>query len=162
MKIHTGDIEVAVARLINYRTHEIVPNVSWGLGLIHECDMLVLDKQGRFTEIEIKISMADLKKDFAKEHGHISEIISRLVYAFPIEMLEKALPLIPKECGIIVVTKRSESLYLKEGYVAKWHRMCKYNPNKKKPSQSVIDNFRRLGLMRIWSLKEHNNKKKNK
>jgi hypothetical protein len=89
-RLHSGHMEVAVAELIGYRNHTIVPNVSWGLGLRHECDMLVLDKKGQFTEIEIKISLADLKADFKKPHGHASKIITRLVYAIPKDMLEKS------------------------------------------------------------------------
>ena len=44
----------------NYRANLIVPNISWGLGL-HECDLLVLTSSGYATEIEIKVSKADLK-----------------------------------------------------------------------------------------------------
>lgn len=156
--MHSGNIELAVANLLNYRVQTIVPNVSWGLGLRHECDMLVLDKQGRFTEVEIKISISDLKADFKKKHGHQSKFISRLVYAIPYELLEKSLELIPKHCGIIIVRTRNTSRGTK--YFAEWYRQCRHDKNKVKPSTETIQKFFHLGCMRIWSLKSHNNVKR--
>ena len=103
----TPELEKAVVRLLNPRLNAIVPNVSWGLGLRHECDLLVLDARNRFTEIELKVSKADLKRDFQKPHGHSSDFISRLVYAVPLELLETAIELVPKQHGIIVADWRS-------------------------------------------------------
>ena len=155
--MHAGQVESAVAVLINYRKNVIVPNVSWGLGLFHECDMLVLDGQNRFTEIEIKVSASDLKADFKKEHGHKSKIISRLIYAMPIELCQKYQDLIPKHCGIIAV--REYTRYNLTGYKAEWFRMCKHDKSKEKPSAQTIRKFMELGCMRIWTLKAHNNKR---
>lgn len=153
MKIHSGHIEVAVANLLNYRVYTIVPNVSHGLYLNHECDMLALDNKDRFTEIEIKISIADLKADFKKAHGHKSKYITRLVYAFPDSMLEKALPLIPKEFGIITVTENNVPGF----FTANWYRQCRHKVANKVPD-SIIKKFMQLGCMRIWTLKQHNNR----
>ena len=154
-KIHSGHIEVAVARLLNYRVYTIVPNVSWGANLRHECDMLAIDGGGRLTEIEIKISMSDLKADFKKKHNHESKIISRLVYAMPEKMIEKGLPLIPKWSGIISVRWTGNS------FKAKWVRLARHR-HEGKPTDGQIKNIMRLGCMRIWSLKEHNYNTQNK
>lgn len=148
-KIHSGYMEVAVANLIGFRQNTIVPNVSWGLGLSHECDMLVLDSQERFTEIEIKISASDLKADFKKDHSHESSKISRLVYAVPLELVELAKTLIPEKAGLISVTWAGR-LY-KPCFVASWVKQCKHNKNR--PTQQTIKRFMELGCMRIWSLK---------
>lgn len=155
MKIHSGDIEIAVANLLNYRVYTIVPNISHGLGLKHECDLLALDSNNRFTEVEIKISLSDLKADFKKAHGHRSPYISRLVYAFPDFMLEKAEPLIPKECGIIRVSETN----ITGNYRAYWHRQCRHKVIKAVPD-TIIRKFMELGCMRIWTLKQHNYNKK--
>lgn len=160
MKLHAGIVEICVAKLIGFRTNTIVPNVSWGLGLNHECDMLVLDKQDRFTEIEIKVTLADLKKDFIKEHKHYSKYITRLIYAFPEELLEKGLELIPKECGIIVIYKSRNPSVL-PGYRAEWYRQVKHRKTDfTKPDQKMIRKFMELRCMRIWNLKQHNYFKK--
>jgi len=68
----------------------------------HECDMLIVTKNRYLTEVEIKISLSDLKADFKKEHQHKDENIKNFYYAFPEEMKEKALELIPEECGILL------------------------------------------------------------
>lgn len=156
MKLHAGHIEIAVASLLNYRIYTIVPNVSWGLSLRHECDMLALDTKGRFTEIEIKISLSDLKADFKKGHNHSSKFISRLIYAIPFELLEKAFPLIPDHCGIIVV--KTIERFNTTSYIAEWQRQCKHDKSKQKPDQKTIEKFYQLGCMRIWSLKKHKRK----
>lgn len=146
-------MELAIAGLIGYRQNTIVPNVSWGLGLRHECDMLVLDDKNRFTEIEIKISLSDLRADFKKAHGHKSKFISRLIYAVPEFLLPECMNLIPVSCGIISV-KWNEYLGC---YQASWQRQCKHDKTKGKPTPQTIEKFYQLGCMRIWSLKRHNN-----
>jgi len=161
-KMHAGHVEVAVAKLIGYRTHTIVPNVSWGLGLNHECDMLVLDQQNRFTEIEIKVSASDLKKDFTKWHGHKNKIISRHVYAMPISLCEKYHDLIPKTFGIISVEPKkmgheNDPTWIPM-YEASWYRLVKHKVIET-PCEKKIRKFMELGCMRIWSLKEVNNRK---
>lgn len=155
MKCHAGHIEVAVANLIGYRANTIVPNVSWGLGLRHECDMLVLNKSGRFTEIEIKTNVSDLKADFKKMHGHRSKIISRLVYAMPKALYEKHGALIPSGCGVITV---SHNEHLNK-FEAQWQQQARHNKEKEKPDAQTVLKFMSLGCMRIWSLKEKNNGK---
>jgi hypothetical protein len=157
-KLHSGYLEVAVAKLIGYRDNTIVPNVSWGLGFNHECDMLILDKQGRFTEVEIKISASDLKADFSKKHGHKSQIISRLVYAMPTALCEKHSDLIPKSAGIIAVDEKfAHESYTFPMHTAWWFRPCKHDKTKRKPSEAEVKKFMHLGCMRIWSLKTKNN-----
>lgn len=138
----TTELETAVVNLIDPRLNAIVPNISWGLGLRHECDLLYLDPKNRFTEVELKVSAADLRADFKKAHGHGSDFISRLVYAVPSELLPLAEELVPRNCGIIAAY---------DGYpvVASWHRIPRHNPMKK-PSQDKIIKFLRLGAIRIW------------
>lgn len=153
-KIHSGYMECAIAELIGWRTHTIVPNVSWGLGLNHECDMLVLDTDGRFTEIEIKITISDLKAESKKKHNHSSKIITRLIYAVPEEILETAKSLINEKYGIISVKYD----VILERFVASWVRRSKHyridNYLYKKPDGEIINKFYQLGCMRIWTLKK--------
>jgi hypothetical protein len=167
MKLHSGHIEVAVAKLLGWRTNTIVPNVSWGLGLRHECDMLVLDQRGRFTEIEIKISVADLRADLKKGHGHRSEIISRLVFAMPLDLCEKWDHLVPSGCGIIAVDWAKRNKFIGPDRAlkmvtltvpeAQWYRGSKHKVIKM-PSEKQVIKFMNLGCMRIWSLKEVNHR----
>ena len=81
MKITTPEMECRLADYFGYRKNLIVPNVYWGLDM-HECDLLVLSQAGYATEIEIKISIADLRADAKKVHGHRSG--GRIKYSIPI------------------------------------------------------------------------------
>ena len=157
-------IEVAVAGFLSYRRHTIVPNISHGL-FNHECDLLVLDSKKRFTEIEIKVSLADLKRDFNKgkfaAKSWNDKYISRLIYAVPEKILEKAKDIIPSTYGIISVKEyypRPE--YTVPVLICRWERMVKHDKTSEPAPPSVLDNFYRLGCMRIWDLKRHNNRTK--
>lgn len=143
-------MELAVVELLNFRTYVIVPNVSWGLGLNHECDLLAMDTNHKFTEIEIKISKSDLMKDFEKGHGHQSRYISRLIYAVPQHLVETALKSIPDDAGLISV-----EWVPKYGgqFQARWVKKKKHKQLPPVP-QSIISKFLELGCMRIWTLKQ--------
>ena len=43
-----------------------VPNVSWGLGIDYEADLLIITKTGYCTEYEIKRSYSDFLADMKK------------------------------------------------------------------------------------------------
>lgn len=58
-------IELGLAQYFNFRNNVIVPNVSWGL-LNHEADLLILNKSGYLTEIEIKRTPSQYEKDLAQ------------------------------------------------------------------------------------------------
>jgi hypothetical protein len=66
-------VELAVASYFGIRRHLIVPNVSWGLGLRHECDLLIVRESGFAAEVEIKVSKSDLKKDVEKRKWAMAE-----------------------------------------------------------------------------------------
>jgi len=148
-RLHSGHVEIAVATLLNWRRYMMVPNVSWGLHLGHECDLLCLSPDNKFLEVEIKISASDLRKDFTKGHGHRSKYIGRLTYAVPVELGDLALKLVPKQYGIIVVEWKTWS-----GYTATWIRKCRHDPKTLPIPRDVLDKFFRLSAMRIWSLKQ--------
>jgi hypothetical protein len=155
--MHKGEMEVILARHLNPRINLIVPNVSWGLG-IHEVDLLVLSPSNYASEIEIKISLADLKADLKKEHGHYSNKIKKLYFAVPKELEEKALEIIPERAGLFVVDQG----YTKKGwrYGGKLEpyvylkRSPKLNPTARNLNDKEIKKLYELAAMRIWSLKE--------
>lgn len=158
---NTLDMEIAVSNLLNYRKHTIIPNISWGLGLGHECDLLVLDDSNRFTEVEIKISKSDLKKDFQKSHGHRNALITRLIYAVPKHLLQDCRDELEKHgvnAGIIVVNSVEVSGMC--GFKAFWDKQVKHKKGVIVPDKTIRKYFE-LGTMRIWSLKQHRRKLKN-
>jgi hypothetical protein len=145
-------MEEAVARKFGIRTNIIVPNVSWGLPGMHECDLFIIKPSGYGVEVEIKRAKSDLLADFNKGHQHRDRFnrIKEFYYAIPESMLKTCEELIPKNAGIIVC-RRSD--WGKKLVYANFHR----NPIQIKTARKLTteEQFKvaRLGTMRIWSLK---------
>jgi len=169
-RITTIEMEECLARYFNYRKNVIVPNVSWGF-YIHECDLLVMTKAGYLSEVEIKISKADLKKDQNKNHQHNDSHnrIKELWFAIP-EYLQDSIDLIPGRAGVIIVSKYWAKSYYWQGEklitTARTLRQAKVNHKAEKLYGNEKFILARLGALRIWSLKkkliENRNKKAKK
>ncbi|WP_338964128.1 MmcB family DNA repair protein [Fusobacterium nucleatum] len=140
----------------------IVPKVSgnnwwfdsetmiWKNIVNHECDILIVSKNQYLTEVEIKISLSDLKADFKKEHQHKDENIKNFYYAFPEEMKEKAIELIPEGAGILIAVKK----HLNSGYEYRdieCYRKPKINKKTKPINDIVLSRIYRLGYLRYWN-----------
>ena len=147
----TPEIELAVAEFFNPRQHLILPNIWWGMGLNHECDLFIVSKNNYASEIEIKVNKYDLKKDQKKGHGHSSNLIRRLYFAIPPELKEFN-NYIPEHAGIIIVYAPGE-LQSYYGHICKIERPAKINKMAKPLIQYQILHLGRLAAMRIWTLK---------
>jgi hypothetical protein len=136
----------------------VVPNLSWGLGLGWEMDLGVLSDAGWLTEVEIKVSMADFKKDAEKYRhrleaspGHVSKT-RRKFFALPHEVNQKRLgygmrtdyPL-PDGYGLIVVTGGHN------GDSAKIVQEAPINAAARKLSPEEKRDMLRLGYIRFWA-----------
>jgi hypothetical protein len=162
------DIEIAVAAHFNARMHLIVPNVSWGLGLRHEADMLIVSKSGYCDEIEIKVTASDIKADLGKRYDHWEDPrIARVWFAVPAAL--KDCPHIPQRAGILSV-RRCAWRVDAEG-VGAWRdwmpedggytdfvdvvRPAALRDKATRRKLSDADRLRlaELGAMRVWALK---------
>ena len=154
--MHTGEIELLLARYFSYQQNIIVPNISYGLNL-HEVDLLVIKQSHYAIEIEIKISVADLKADLKKPHGHRSNKIKLLYFAVPSEIKDKALELIPERAGLLTIThdiaKRSNGHFSNRYYVSAIKAPI-VNKLARKLTDKEISKVYELASMRIWNLKE--------
>jgi len=148
--ITTIEMEEAIARKFGVRTNIIVPNISWGLRGMHECDLFIIKDSGYCVEIEIKRSKSDLLADFKKGHHHQDSRIKEFYYALPISLLKSCESLIPKHAGIITCD-RSE--YGKKIVFASFYRSPTAKRDAVKLSHAEQFKVARLGTMRIWSLK---------
>lgn len=151
-QITTPEMECALSTFLDYRVNLIVPNVYWGMN-IHECDLLVVSKAGYLTEIEIKVSRADLRADAKKWHGHESDRIKRLFFAVP-DYLEHCLHMVPERAGIILVRPEPNV----PGVYPHHPRCREIRPAKRNAAATKIsdgDRYKiaRLGALRIWGLK---------
>lgn len=141
------EIEVAVAKYFDYRANLIVPNVSWGL-LDHEADLLMLSRAGYATEIEIKISRADLRRDQGKHHHHESDLVKAFWFAVPAALREFALTAIPEEAGLLEIRERvaGDAVYRRAYKV----RDPKPRPHSRRFTDAEREQLARLAAMRYW------------
>jgi hypothetical protein len=140
-----AEIELAVANWAGIRANLIVPNVSWGLNL-HECDLLIMTNSGYCTEVEIKTTLTDLKRDAQKRHGHKSERIKYLYYAIPAKLAKLSVfEFIPERAGVLTISTTGIVFEL-------------VKPAKNEDARALREDERytlaRLGAMRVWPLKE--------
>ena len=140
----TQQVEIAIAKHFKPRVNLVVPNVSWGMGISYECDIVVLTKSGYAYEIEIKVSRGDLVKDGKKRHQHNDGRFRYLWFAVPMSLL-KHIEFIPARAGILGVTSKGRVHVLANPVI-----------NQHAPRWSDWDRYKlaRLGCLRIWPLKE--------
>lgn len=158
----TIDIEIAVMGYLDIRANMIVPNASWGVARLHECDLLSLSKTGYATEIEIKITKSDLLKDKEKKHGHEHNHIKYLFFAVPKKLEAIALKEIPERAGLYVIEKYwwTGRYPHFRGDVGEWLykvtqvRGAITNKRAIKWSEAERLQLARLGAMRILGLKK--------
>lgn len=160
-KMTTREIELAV---MNYfintrRSRVVVPNVSWGVpGLHHECDVVAISGSNYGTEIEIKATLSDLKKEREKKHNHESRWIKYLYYAIPAEMYSAATDYLPEHAGVILVWRdgNPDGVYgIDYSLGLQVIRQPEANATAVKWSEKDVTNLMRLGALRIAGLKKN-------
>jgi hypothetical protein len=147
----TIEMEEAISRLFGIRTNIIVPNISWGLPGMHECDVFIVKKSGYAVEVEIKRTKADLLADFKKKHDHSDVRIREFYYALPEKLLETCTELIPEHAGIISCYKSQWAT--RNDIYATIKRKPKIRKDARKLTQEEQFKVAKLGTMRIWTLK---------
>ncbi len=157
-KLTTLEMEIAMMQGIGIRANLVVPNVSWSFFARQEVDILYLTRNNYATEIEIKVTKADLKKDGSKRHNHKNGMIARSYFAVPDKLEQDALKLIPEHCGLYTVT-RVEYVDFYTDQVTTRNRVklvrgAKRNKGAKQWTESQRGELARLGALRILGLKK--------
>jgi hypothetical protein len=149
-----AEIEHRIADYFDPRRNIVVPNVWWGWGLNHECDLVVLTNSGYAYEVEIKVSRADLRADLKKRHGHSdwNGKLRRIYFAVPERLSDYALKLIPKPAGLLMVGQGIDRL---AGLVCKL-READINPGARRLNPDERFKLAKLGTMRVWTRKRVN------
>lgn len=147
-KIKFLDENKVLIYLANYfdsRQNIIVPNVSWGLGLNYEADMIIIKpNSGKMIEIEVKLTKSNLINDKRKKKWLWKERIrvKYFYYCIPKSLLEFALNFVFDFAGIVTFDE----------YGRMWTEKKPKILNKDyKLSSSEITHFAHLGTMRIWN-----------
>lgn len=149
--LNVDEIQILVSQLFGIRDNIIVPNVSWGFFDTHEADMVVINKSNYLTEIEIKRSWSDFRKDFTKTTTHDEGKVMWKYFAVPEKILKKVSEYLTLnhriDWGIIS--------YNDLGGI--WLVRHPKNHGDTDPKKKLFIEERlsiaRLGCMRIWKLK---------
>lgn len=145
----TLEMEIALMTHLGVRRNIVVPNVHWGIDYsLHECDLLCLTKARLATEVEIKISKADLLKDKEKNHNHSHPLIKRTFFAVPEKLKDLAVAELDQRFGVLVVRQRYNRYFVEEV------RKAKINSKAKKWDDELYLKLLHLGCMRIMTLKK--------
>jgi hypothetical protein len=152
-------VEIAVTQHFNPRRYLIVPNVSFGLFNYHEADMVILAPSNWGTEVEIKVTAADIKADLKKWHQRKEKIIRDVWFAVPEELAQDQN--IPSYAGIISV-RRWKTKRGKQRYFCERKRLPEKNKDSRKFTDIERNKLLRLGCLRILGLKEKLDDKSNK
>ena len=139
-----------------YRENIFVPNLSWGL-LPYEADLVILNKRGYLTEIEIKRSWEDFMADFKKSHTHDAPQVYELYYCLPKALVDKARAWYKEQgrgegCdnGNFAVLSYDENGNVTEERGFGWS----HQPNRRKLFIEEQLQVARLGCMRLWNVKK--------
>lgn len=150
-ELSVKEIQALLAEYWGIRNNIIVPNVSWGL-LDYEADLLVMNKTGYVTEVEIKRSWSDFLADFKKdENAHKSEIIYQFWYCVPDSIykdcIEKLKEVYPDNLDRPNVISYSDSGVL--NFHGKSASYCRGKHRKLFLEEQL--KLARLGTLRYWS-----------
>lgn len=151
------EVAMALVRsLFDFRRYIVVPNVTFGMLLPWEADLLACSSAGYLYEIEIKVTIADLKRDPLKRKwewpyrdDRRAHKIKGMWYAMPEKVYahEAAAACIPDHCGVIVLDPDSKRV----GKGATIAKPMAQNPDVSKISDRQRLQLARLGVMRYWS-----------
>ena len=139
----------------NKRSDMFVPNLSWGL-LNHEADLVIVNKTGYLTEVEIKRSWEDFKADFKKKHTHNDERVYRFYYCVPVSILDKVKEFLLKVVKEDKSRKNPSALisYTEDGRVKIEDFGISYKEGARKLFLEECLTVARLGVLRYWNLME--------
>lgn len=148
----------------------VVPNCYW---TGNETDLLIIERNLRIVDIEIKISRSDLKADLSKDKWWIRRPWSRYThkrvaldqrrqwpdkvwkhyYAMPAGIwTDDLLPSIPEASGILLVgAHRGDIVKRSDGARVKVLRMAKPNRDAKPISVPDALDIARLANLRMWT-----------
>ena len=128
-----------------FRSHIVIPNIrDPTIGFTHELDLLSISMETHIgTEIEIKASKSDIKRDLEKKHLHYDERVRQLYFAGSIELYDAFFEYVPVHAGIITVYKNQCTIRRRAKTLKSFIRPF---------SENEVFKIMRLGAMRYWSL----------
>ncbi len=113
-KLTIEQIQLAIYNtpfLVNKRADIVCPNLSWSL-LPYEADIIIVNKSGFMTEIEIKRSYEDFKADFNKNHNN--ERVYYFYFCLPASIKDDAMIFLEQQYNGKSIRERPAILFYDE------------------------------------------------
>ncbi|CAB3742698.1 hypothetical protein LMG24238_06925 [Paraburkholderia sediminicola] len=88
-KLNAGLVEAAIRRHVDHRANTLIPEaeIRWGIGSHrgnYRADFVLITRAGYATELEVKVSLADWRKDLSKPKWvGMPDWITRFIYVVP-------------------------------------------------------------------------------
>ena len=165
------EILLALSYRHDLRTQILVPNVSWGLVSWGECDLLAVSEAGYVTEYEIKLTLADFKREWKKKrwisksgtpddnyyYRAFRKMVKFYYIVVPEKVSDKVEPLIPEHigAGLISIVEKPDWRTLFVGYATEVQPAIA-NRKAKKLTDEQRMSLGRLAAMRYWNLARSN------
>ena len=157
----SSDIELAIIQRWPPRQTLTVPNVSSGLFDWGESDLIQVSGAGYVTEIEVKTSIADLKREWKKrrwEEYWVRDWLNRVRYywiAMPFELCESAREHIPEWVGAGLLGVKMKAQHEFCGYRYQVKKVLKPTSNRTARPLTLKERSQlgRLGTLRYWDMR---------
>lgn len=155
--MRTIEIEYALVDKYVLSSKLVATGITKNCGIVsHECDVLVINKNNFAIEFEIKTSLSDLKADLKKKHRHKCNKIKATYFVIPQDLLPKALEFIPREFGVMVVSRcsyllggnREKTALFEKSYIINLIRRAKQNKEVEVITSEELLELHRLENMR--------------
>lgn len=129
-----------------------VPNVSWGLGIDYEADLLVITKTGYCTEYEIKRTYSDFLADMKKsDDAHKAPWVYKFYYVIPLSIKDKVLKYF-EDKGITGCDVPGILCYSERGNITSVGGIPHTKGGRKMFLEEILK-VARLGTLRYWNLR---------
>ena len=141
--------DLIVSKEGGVRKNLCVPNVSWGMNIDYEADLLIITKSGYCTEYEIKRSYSDFLADMKKDKcAHKALWVYKFFYVIPLGIKDKVLKYFEdkgEEPPAIICYSEDKRLSCCGGFP--------YVKGGRKMFLEEILKVARLGTLRYWNLR---------
>lgn len=144
--------DLIVSKEGGVRKNLCVPNVSWGMNIDYEADLLIITKSGYCTEYEIKRSYSDFLADMKKDEcAHKAPWVYKFYYVIPLSIKDKVLKYF-EDKGITECDVPGILCYSERGSITSVGGIPHIKGGRKMFLEEMLK-VARLGTMRYWNLR---------
>ena len=144
--------DLIISKEGDVRKNLCVPNVSWGMNIDYEADLLIITKSGYCTEYEIKRSYSDFLADMKTDKcAHKAPWVYTFYYGIPLSFKDTVLTYF-EDKGIIECDILGILCYSERGSITSVGGIPHTKGGRKMFLEEMLK-VASLGTMRYWNLR---------